>query len=108
MRRPKKFLFDLIYDPDRLTGFIKLSAEKKARLYGHRREFKSRSPIIQRVSQLMVGDLGVLDGISRDGVTELSLNHRDIASVVNEVPAHGMAGVMGCVALDAVLAAFLV
>jgi hypothetical protein len=24
----KKFLFDLIHDPDRLTGFFKLSAEK--------------------------------------------------------------------------------
>jgi hypothetical protein len=28
IRRPKKFLFDLIFDPDRLTGFFKLSAEK--------------------------------------------------------------------------------
>jgi len=29
MKRPKKFLFGLIYDPDRLTGFFKLSAEKE-------------------------------------------------------------------------------
>jgi hypothetical protein len=28
MRKPKRFLFDLIYDPDRLTGFFKLPAEK--------------------------------------------------------------------------------
>jgi hypothetical protein len=28
MRGPKKFLFALIYDPDRLTGFFKLPAEK--------------------------------------------------------------------------------
>ena len=28
MRRPKRFLFDLIYDPDRLTGLFKLSADK--------------------------------------------------------------------------------
>jgi len=27
MRRPKRFLFDLIYDPDRLTGLFKLSAD---------------------------------------------------------------------------------
>jgi hypothetical protein len=28
MRRPKKFLFDLTYDPNRLTGLFKLSADK--------------------------------------------------------------------------------
>ena len=28
MRRPKKFLFDLIYDPNGLTGLFKLSADK--------------------------------------------------------------------------------
>jgi hypothetical protein len=28
MKNPKKFLFDLIFDPARLTGFLKLSAEK--------------------------------------------------------------------------------
>jgi len=28
MRRSKKFIFDLIYDPDRLMGVFKLAAEK--------------------------------------------------------------------------------
>jgi hypothetical protein len=29
MTRPKEFIFDLIYDPDRLTRFFKLPAEKR-------------------------------------------------------------------------------
>ncbi len=54
-------------------------------------------PIIQRLSQLLVGDPGVLDGVGRVGVAELSLNRRDIAGFLDEVPAHGVGGV----ALDA-------
>jgi hypothetical protein len=34
-------------------------------------------------------------------VAELSLNRCDISGFVNEVPTHGMAGVMGRVSLDA-------
>ena len=56
----------------------------------------------------MVGDPGVLDGIGRVGVAELSLNRRDIAGFLDEVPAHGVAGVMGRMALDAGQAACLV
>ncbi len=41
-------------------------------------------------------------------VAELSLNRCDIAGFLYEVPAHGMAGVMGRMALDAGQAAYLV
>ena len=41
-------------------------------------------------------------------MTELPLNRRDISGFLNEVPAHGMAGVMGGMALDAGKAAHLV
>lgn len=67
-----------------------------------------RSLIIQRLSQFLVGDPGVLDGIGRVGVAELSLNRCDVAGLLDEVPAHGVAGVMGRVALDAGKAAYLV
>ena len=66
-----------------------------------RRIQKKRSPIIQRVGQFLVGDPGVLDGIGRVGVAELALYCGDIAGFLYEVPAHGVAGVMGGVALDA-------
>lgn len=77
-------------------------------IWGHRSEFKSESPIIQRVNQLLVGDPGVLDGIGRIGVTELSLNCCDIAGFLYEVPAHGTAGVMRRVTFDVGQAAYLV
>jgi len=32
MMRPKTFLFGLIYDPDRVAGFFKLSAKKNGRI----------------------------------------------------------------------------
>ena len=41
-------------------------------------------------------------------MTELSLNSRNISGFLDEVPAHGMAGVMGRMALDAGQAAYLV
>ncbi len=41
-------------------------------------------------------------------MAELPLNDRDIAGFLNEVPAHGMAGVMRRVILDARHAAYLV
>ena len=56
----------------------------------------------------MVGDPGVLNGIGCVGVAELSLNRCDIAGFLNEVPAHGVAGVMGRVAFDAGQVAYLV
>ena len=56
----------------------------------------------------MVSDLGVLDGIGRVGVAELPLNRGDIAGFLDEVPAHGVAGVMGRMALDTGQAADLV
>ena len=43
----------------------------------------------------MVGDPGVLGGIGRAGVIELSLNRYDIAGFLYEVPAHSVAGVIG-------------
>jgi len=43
----------------------------------------------------LVGDSGVLDGVGRVGVTELSLNRLDTAGVLDEVPSHGVADVMG-------------
>ncbi len=58
-------------------------------------------PIIQSLSQFLVGDPGVLDGIGLVGVAELPLNRDDIAGFLNEVPAHGMAGVMGRMAIEA-------
>ena len=39
----------------------------------------SSSPIIQRLSQFLVNDPGLLDGIGRVGVTELTLYCDDIA-----------------------------
>jgi hypothetical protein len=45
--------------------------------------------------KFFVGDPGVLDGIGRVGVAELSLNRGDIAGFLDEVPVHGVAGVMG-------------
>jgi hypothetical protein len=57
--------------------------------------FLRGSPIIQGLGQFLVGDPGVLDGIGRIGVAELSLNRCDIAGLLYEVPAHGVAGVMG-------------
>jgi len=56
----------------------------------------------------LVGDPGVLNGIGRVGVTELSLNRCNIPSFPDEVPAHGMAGVMGRVTFDAGQAAYFV
>ena len=56
----------------------------------------------------MVSDRGVLDGIGRVGVTELSLNRCDIIGFLYEVPPHGVPGVMGRVTLDAGQAAYLV
>ena len=41
--------------------------------------FLSSSPIIQRLSQFLVSDPGLLDGIGRVGVTELTLYCDDIA-----------------------------
>ena len=52
-------------------------------------------PIIQSLSQFLVGDTGVLDRIGLVGVAQLPLNRCDIAGFLNEVPAHGVAGVMG-------------
>ena len=60
-----------------------------------------RSPIIQCVSQLLVGDPGVLDGIGRVCVAKLSLNCGDVAGFFYEVSTHGVAGVMGRVTIDA-------
>ena len=56
---------------------------------------------MQSISQLLVSDSGVLNRVDRVGVTELSLNRRDIAGFLDEVPAHGVAGGMGRVVLDA-------
>jgi hypothetical protein len=56
----------------------------------------------------LVGDPDVLNGIGRVGVTELSLNRCDIPGFPDEVPAHGMAGVMGRVTFDAGQAAYFV
>ena len=67
-----------------------------------------RLPVIQCVSQLLLGDPGVLDGIGCVGVAELVLYCGDIAGFLDEVPAHGVAGVMGCVALNAGQAAHFV
>ena len=53
-------------------------------------------PIIQRVGQFLIGDPGVLDGIGRVGVTELSLNRRDVAGFLDQVT-----GVMGRMASNA-------
>ena len=64
-------------------------------LESHWKEIKSRSPIIQCISQLLVGDPGVLNREGRGGVTKLSLNRRDISGFLREVPAHGVAVVMG-------------
>ncbi len=69
---------------------------------------KSRSAIIKCLSQLLVGDPGVLNRIGCVDVAELPLNRCDIAGFLDEVPAHGMAGVMGRVTLDAGQAAYLV
>jgi hypothetical protein len=55
----------------------------------------------------LVGDPGVLDGIGCVGVAKLSLNRRDIAGFLDEVPAHGVAGVMGGMTLDAGQVAYL-
>ena len=44
--------------------------------------------------KFFVGDPGVLDGIGRVGVAEPSLNLGDITGFIDEVPAHGVAGVM--------------
>jgi hypothetical protein len=52
--------------------------------------------------------LAYCDGIGRVGVTELSLNRGDITGFVDEVPGHGVAGVMGRVTLDACQVAYLV
>jgi hypothetical protein len=41
------------------------------------------------------------NGIGRVGETELPLNRRDIAVFFDEVPAHGVARVIGSVTLDA-------
>ena len=41
-------------------------------------------------------------------MTELSLDRCDISCFLDEVPAHGMAGVMGSMSLDAGQAAYLV
>ena len=41
-------------------------------------------------------------------MTELSLNRRDISGFLDQVPTHGVAGVMGRVPLDAGQAAYLV
>jgi len=46
----------------------------------------------------LVGDPGVLNRIGRVGVAELSLDSGDISGFLDEVPTHGMAGVMGGVA----------
>ena len=59
------------------------------------KKFLCKSPIIQHLSQFFVGDPGVLDGVGRVGVAKLPFNRRDIAGFFDEVPAHGMAGVMG-------------
>jgi len=45
---------------------------------------RGRTPIIQRLSQLSVGDIGVLDGIGRVGVAELALYCGDIAGFINQ------------------------
>jgi len=58
--------------------------------------------------KFFVGDPGVLDGIGRVDVAELSLNRGDITGFIDEVPAHGVASVMGRVTLDACQAADLV
>ena len=57
-------------------------------------------PIIHSLCQLLVGDPGVLNRVGCVGVAKLSLNRRDIAGFLDEVPAHGVAGVMGRVTLD--------
>ena len=50
-----------------------------------------------------------LGKISKVGVTELlSLNRGDITGILNEVQTHGVAGVMGCVTLEAGQAEFRV
>ena len=58
------------------------------------KRIKKQITIIQCVSQLSVGDSGVLDGVGRGGVTELSLNRLDTAGVLDEVPSHNVADVM--------------
>jgi len=68
----------------------------------------SRSPIIQHLSQFLVGYPGVLDGIGRVGVAELPLNRRDIVGFLDEVPAHGVTDVTGRMTLDAGQAAHFV
>ena len=67
-----------------------------------------RLPVIQRLSQLLVGDPGVLNRIGCVRLAELPLDSRDIAGFPDEVPTHGVAGVMGRVPLDAGQAAYIV
>ena len=88
MRRPKKILFDLIYKNHRSRkGYWGLSnclLEIWPGIRPLRRIQKKRSPIIQRISQFLVGDSGVLDGVGRIRVTELPLNRCDIAGSINQ------------------------
>jgi len=55
-------------------------------------------PIIQCLSQLLVGDPGILHRIRRIGVPELPLHGGNVAGLIDKVPAHGVPGVMGGVA----------
>jgi hypothetical protein len=58
----------------------------------------SKSPIIQCVSQFLLVDSGVLDGIGRVSVPEFPLHWGNISGLTDKVSAHGMSGVMGRVA----------
>ena len=58
----------------------------------------SELPIIQRFGEFFVGDSGVLDGVGGVGMAELALDCGDVAGFFDEVPAHGVSGVVGGVA----------
>ena len=48
-------------------------------------------PIVQHLVQLLLGDAGVLGGVVGVGVAQLPLHGGDVAGLVDDVPAHGMA-----------------
>ena len=57
-------------------------------------------PVIEHIFQLLIGNAGVLHRVSRVGVPQLALDGGNIAGLIDQVPSHGVAGIVRGVAFD--------
>jgi hypothetical protein len=75
--------------------WVRRAADRAREDGGGRQDGGTPLPVIHHVIELLFRDPGVLEGIGGVLVAELALHGGHVASLLHDVPAHGVAGGMG-------------